>query len=325
MRALILLLIISILPLSIFGQEKPKKEKKKKDSIVLGWKSKGMLEALFNQSAFNNEWQGGGTSNVAGSFNITQDLHYKSKKINWDTRGIANLGFAIAKDQKFVRKTTDRFEINSIFGSKIPETKWYYSAIFNFRTQLAPGYEFFNRDVLDEEGEIIEVVQDRRKITASFSPAYLQIGPGILWKESDDFKINVAPATARYIFVNSRFTTVDENDPEALENYVPFFGVEANKTYRFEFGASLSVYYKEELLKNIVFENTLNLYADYLEKTKNVDLDYTLAIGMTVNKYIKTNVELQLIYDENAISGLQVRQVLGLGLKYSFLDWKSQS
>ncbi|WP_299216272.1 DUF3078 domain-containing protein [uncultured Dokdonia sp.] len=325
MRSLIPFLAICILPLSLFGQEKPKKEKKKKDSIILGWKSKGMLEVLFNQSAFNEEWQGGGTSNIAGSFNLSQDLNYKSKKISWDTRLIANLGLAIAKDQEFVRKTTDRFEINSIFGDKIPETNFYYSGIVNFRTQLASGFEFFNREVRDEEGEIVEVVQDRRKITASFSPAYLQAGPGILWKESDDFKINLAPATIRYIFVSSRFTRVDENDPEALENYVPYFGVEANESFRFEFGASLSVYYKEELFKNIVFENSLNLYADYLENTKNVDLDYTLTINMNVNRYITTNIALQLIYDENAVSGLQVRQVLGLGVTYSFLDWKSQS
>lgn len=197
--------------------------------------------------------------------------------------------------------------------------------IFNFRTQLASGYEFFNRDVLDEDGEIIEVVQDLRKITASFSPAYLQIGPGFLWKESDDFKENVAPATARYIFVSSRFTNVDVNNPEALENYVPFFRVEANETLRFELGTSLNAYYKEELFKNIIFENTLNLYADYLENTENVDLDYTLNVTMAINKFITTNVALQLIYDENAISGLQVRQVLGLGLRYSLLDWKSQS
>ncbi len=323
MRIFIASLAICILPLSLFAQENPKKEKK--DSIVLGWKSKGMLQALFNQSAFNDEWQGGGTSNIAGSFNLSQDLNYKNEKINWDTKLITNLGFAIARDQEFVRKTTDRFEINSLFGSKIPETNWYYSGIINFRTQLASGFEFFNRDVLNEQGEILEIVQDRRKITAAFSPAYLQAGPGILWKKSDDFKVNLAPATARFIFVNKRFTRVDENDPEALENYIPFFGVEANETTRFEFGASLSVYYKEELLKNIVFENTLNLYSDYLENTKNVDLDYTLNIAMTVNKYITTNIALQLIYDENAISGLQVRQVLGLGLTYSFLDWKSKS
>ena len=144
MRSLIPFLAICILPLSLFGQEKPKKEKKKKDSIILGWKSKGMLEVLFNQSAFNEEWQGGGTSNIAGSFNLSQDLNYKSKKISWDTRLIANLGLAIAKDQEFVRKTTDRFEINSIFGDKIPETNFYYSGIVNFRTQLASGFEFFN-------------------------------------------------------------------------------------------------------------------------------------------------------------------------------------
>lgn len=320
-----ILFLACLFSCSLFAQEKPKEEKAKKDSIETGWKSKGLLQVLFNQSAFNDEWQGGGTSNVAGSFNINHDLNYKNKKVNWDTKLIANLGLTIAKDQDFVRKTSDRFEINSIFGSKIPETKWYYSGIINFRTQLIAGFEFFNREVLDEQGEIIEIVQDRRKITDGFSPAYLQGGPGILWKESDDFKINVAPATARFIFVSRRFTRVDQNDPEALENYVPFFGVEANRTTRFELGASLSAYYKEELLENIVFENTLNLYSDYLENTKNVDLDYTLNVSMTVNKYITTNLAFQLIYDENAISGLQVREVLGLGLKYSFFDWKSQS
>ena len=328
-----ILFLASLLSLSLFAQENPKEEKPKdekeqktkKDSIETGWKSKGLLEVLFNQSAFNEEWQGGGTSNVAGNFNLTQDLNYKSKRINWDTKLITNVGLTIAKDQEFVRKTTDRFEINSILGSNIPKSKWYYSGIINFRTQLLAGFEFFNRDVLNEEGEIIEVVQDRRKITDAFSPAYLQGGPGILWKESDDFKINLAPATARFIFVNRRFTRVDENDPEALANFVPFFGVGANKTTRFELGASLSAYYKEELLKNVVFENTLNLYSDYLENTKNVDLDYTLNVAMSVNKYITTNLAFQLIYDENAVSGLQVREVLGLGLKYSFIDWNSQS
>ena len=44
---------------------------------------------------------------------------------------------------------------------------------------------------------------------------------------------------------------------------------------------------------------------------------------MQVNKYITTNLAVQLIYDENAISGLQVREVLGVGLKYAFIEWKS--
>lgn len=314
-----------LLPLLLLGTTITfaQKTDKKKDSLPDGWKSKGLMELLFSQSAFNDNWQGGGTSNVAGNFNLNWDVNYKRKKLNWDTKLTAILGLAATKDQVFVRKTTDRLELNSLVGSRINSSKWYYSGLFNFRTQMAPGYEFFDRQVLNDAGEVIETVQDRKLITTSFSPAYLQIGPGLLWKESNDFKVNVAPATARFIFVNSRFTTVNENDPAAIEAYEPFFGVQANENVRFELGASVSAYHKEELFENIVFENTLNLYADYLENTKNVDIDYTLNVAMQVNKYITTNLAVQLIYDENAISGLQVREVLGVGLKYAFLEWKS--
>jgi len=296
---------------------------KKKDSLPDGWKSKGLAELLFSQSAFSDNWQGGGTSNVAGNFNVNWDLNYKRKRLTWDTKLTAILGLAAAKDQKFIRKTTDRLELNSLVGSRIKKTKWYFSGVFNFRTQLVPGYEFFDRNVLDESGEIITTVQDRREITDSFSPAYLQVGPGILWKANNDLKINLAPATSRLIYVQPKFTRVDQNDPIAVAAYEPFFGVDANETLRFEIGSSLSVYYKEEIFENVVFENTLNLYADYLEKTKNVDLDYTLNVAMQVNRYMTTNLALQLIYDENAISGLQVREVLGVGVKYAFLEWKS--
>lgn len=314
-----------LLPLLLLGTTitLAQKTDKKKDSLPDGWKSKGLMELLFSQSAFNDNWQGGGTSNVAGNFNLNWDVNYKRKKLNWDTKLTAILGLAATKDQVFVRKTTDRLELNSLVGSRIDSSKWYYSGLFNFRTQMAPGYEFFDRQVLNDAGEVIETVQDRKLITTSFSPAYLQIGPGFLWKESNDFKVNVAPATARFIFANSRFTTVNENDPAAIEAYEPFFGVQANENVRFELGASVSAYHKEELFENIVFENTLNLYADYLENTKNVDIDYTLNVAMQVNKYITTNLAVQLIYDENAISGLQVREVLGVGLKYAFLEWKS--
>ena len=319
MRFILITLTLLLFSTTILAQKKAKK----KDSVPDGWKSKGLAELLFNQTAFNEDWQGGGTSNIAGNFSIDWDLNYKRGKRTWDTKFTSSLGLAISKEQRFVRKTTDRFELNSLYGSKIPNSKWYYSAFINFRTQIAPGYEFFDRQILDDDGEIIEVVQDRREITDTFSPAYFQAGPGILWKESNELKVNIAPATIRYIFVKPSFTAVDENDPEALMAYEPYFGVAANESLRFEVGASVSVYYKAELLPSVVFENTLNLYADYIEKTKNVDVDYTLNIGMKVNEFISANIVVQLIYDDNATSGLQVREVLGIGLKYAFLEWKS--
>ena len=37
-----------------------------------------------------------------------------------------------------------------------------------------------------------------------------------------------------------------------------------------------------------------------------------------VNKYFSTNLAFQVIYDDNAFQGLQTRQMIGLGINYSF-------
>ena len=70
--------------------------------------------------------------------------------------------------------------------------------------------------------------------------------------------------------------------------------------------------------ENITMENILNLYSNYLEDSQNVDLDYTINIVMGINKYLSTNLAFQAIYDDNAFKGLQTRQVIGLGINYSF-------
>ena len=71
-------------------------------------------------------------------------------------------------------------------------------------------------------------------------------------------------------------------------------------------------------MENITLENIMNLYSNYLEDAKNVDVDYTLNITMKINKYLSTNVAFQTIYDDNAFAGFQIRQVIGLGVNYGF-------
>ena len=59
---------------------------------------------------------------------------------------------------------------------------------------------------------------------------------------------------------------------------------------RTEFGASVGAYAKFAIMENITLENILNLYSNYLEDPQNVDIDYTLNLNLTVNKYITTNL-----------------------------------
>jgi hypothetical protein len=311
MRYLLFILTFICLNTSLFAQKK----EKIKDSIPQGWKKGGVITLLFNQSAFNEEWQGGSTSSISGSLSTAYDINYNRKSLAWDTKFNADFGLTRIKDQAFPRKTTDRIELNSTFSSKIKETHWNYSVFVNFNTQLGKGFMFFDREIKDDAGELIEIIPSRTEVTRFFSPAYVQGGPGFLWKKNDNYKINIAPATSRLIIVNKMFTRVNREEEGALEAYTPYFGVEANETVRFELGAAVRAYAKFPLMKNIVMENILSLYSDYIENPQNVDVDYTMNIALTVNKYVTANFAFQGIYDDNAVNGLQVREVIGLGFK----------
>ena len=128
-----------------------------------------------------------------------------------------------------------------------------------------------------------------------------------MWKKSDNLKFNIEPATAKLIYVDKQFTQLGSS-----------FGVKQGETTRFEFGAAASGYYKFNIMENVSFENILNLYTNYLDKPKNVDLDYQANIVMKVNKYLSANLAYQTIYDDNAFSGFQTRQVIGIGVNYGF-------
>ncbi len=284
-------------------------EEKKDDTPKDGWTRAGNISFLFNQSAFNAEWLGGGTSNIAGNLTLSYDFNYRKGDIAWDNKILADYGLTLQDDQEYVRKTNDRFEYNSVLGKQVKESNWYYSLSLNFRTQFAPGYNF---------GEDTDGNETREEITHIFSPAYLQIGPGMLWKKNDNLKVNIAPATARFIFVDSEFTDTLEADADAFNEAGGYFGVDANETFRFEFGAALNGYAKFEIMKNVSMENILNLYSNYLEDPQNVDVDYTANVVMTINKYLSTNLTFQAIYDDNAIGAFQIREVFGLGVNYGF-------
>ena len=76
------------------------------------------------------------------------------------------------------------------------ESNWYYSAFLNFKTQVTKGYEYGT----NEEG-----AETRTEYTNFLSPAYLSFGPGILWKKSDNLKVNPHPLESRtYIQMKER-------------------------------------------------------------------------------------------------------------------------
>ena len=253
------------------------------------WTKKGNISLLFNQSAYNKQWLGGGTSNVAGNFGLNYDFNYKKDDIVWDNKFILAYGLTKIKGGDKPAKTDDRLELNSLWGKKA-KGQWYYSMFFNFKTQMDTG--------LDKNDE---------KISHFFSPAYFQLGPGMLWKKSNNLSVNFSPATSKLIIVHPHFTKFRSS-----------FGVLQGDSSRFEFGSSISGYYKFNIMTNVSVENRLNLYSNYLDNPQNVDVDYQMNVIMKINKYLSAHVAVQAIYDDNSVQAVQVRELFGLGVNYGF-------
>ena len=302
MKKIALLLFVLANFTFVQAQDTEKEIEKTNDTIEdTGWKTKGIVTLLFNQSSFNN-WIAGGEDSFAGTLGINYDFNYKKDDITWDNKILASYGLLQTKTADFAKKTDDRLEFNSIVGKRA-FGEWYYSYFLNFRTQFTKGY-IYSQDVNGKE--------IRTESTSFLSPGYLTTGPGIYWTKDANLKINFAPLTSKFTFVDNAYTSgIGYVDGD-------YFGVDANNSMRYELGFYASIYYKLAIMTNVTAENTLNAYSNYLEDPQNVDIDYSLNIIMKVNRFLSANFSFQAIYDDNAYEGFQTRQVFGLGVNFGF-------
>ena len=286
MRYLIIILITSV---NIYSQEIVEK-----DSL---WTKRGNVAVLLNQTGFS-DWVGGGTNNFSGTIKFDYEWEYRNKGWDWLSNVESAFGLAKYKNAPFARKIDDRILIQSIVGKEFTRNLS-FSAFFNFTSQIGNGYKY-KKD--DDNNEIRELT------TRIFSPAYFQIGSGFLWKKDEKLWVNYSPIASRLILVSKKFTD------GLLENET-YFGVSPNKSSRYELGANLTFHSEGSLLENVNYKQDLKLFSNYLEDASNIDLDYLAQIEINVNPLLSTQLIFQLIYDDNAVSRLQVREVFGVGVQ----------
>jgi hypothetical protein len=266
------------------------------------WTIHGQNTVLINQSSFSN-WAAGGVNSLAANVVFDYDFNYKRDKWSWDNKAI--VGYGLSRDNGLGwRKNDDRIILNSLLGYQAAKY-WLYTFYTNFQTQFTNGYAYNG--------------SQRTLLSALFAPAYVTLGPGFAYKQSDNFRINLSPFA-------SRITLVENDSLSSIGSY----GVKPGQKSLYEFGASLDAYYKVNLAQNISLENILKLYSNYLSKPQNVFTDYTANLYMKVNKFVTVNAGVELISDPNAKipvlndgvtayhSLLQVKQIFGAGLTYKF-------
>ena len=256
----------------------------------------GLTQFNFNQAYFEN-WVSGGENSMTGLLSVDYNINYLGEKgWVWDNNLMLSIGTTYLSGNTFFRKADDRIEINSVLSKKV-NTYWNYSAYFNFKTQMLPGYRYFKNDGEDQ----------KEKISRILSPTIIQLGLGWYYKEGDLAWFNVSPLAARGIFVSKDYT-------QNLSPGQKYFGVERGATSVVSMGASLSGLIQSNLMENITMDNKFNVYINYLINIKNIDFEWNANIRLKVNDKISSNLILHLQYDDDLISRLQIRELFGLGL-----------
>jgi hypothetical protein len=108
---------------------------------------------------------------------------------------------------------------------------------------------------------------------------------------------------------------VSKKFTDGLFDNETYFGVASKKSSRYELGANLTFHSEGRLIENVNYKQDLKLFSNYLEDASNIDLDYLAQIEINVNPLLSTQLIFQLIYDDNAVARLQVREVFGVGVQ----------
>ncbi len=261
-----------------------------------GWKKGGLFTLNVAQGSLSN-WQGGGDKSsfsAVGFLNLFATL--KEGRHIW--HNTLDLGYGYINTTSLGnRKSDDRIDLISKYGYEIAD-KWYLTALANFRTQFAPGYAY-DKDVNGAE---------IRTLTSKFmAPAYMLISPGIEYRPTGYFSVFISPITERWVIVN-------DDGLSALGAY----GVEPGKKSRNELGAFLSAEFNKEILTNVTYKSRFDAFSNYKESPGNIDIFWTNIVAMKVNRFLTANIAIDLLYDDDAIARLQMRQLLGVGFSAKF-------
>lgn len=263
------------------------------------WAKKGVAGVNLSQVSLSN-WSAGGDGSVAFDLYLNYSLDYKHAKHLWQNRMELAYGMNNTSSNG-VRKTNDKIYLSSIYGYKIAKS-WYASALLNFNTQFANGYDYGS--------------DSREFISRFMAPGYLMGGVGVTWNPKKWFTATLTPATWRGTFVcSSRLS--DEGA----------FGVDPGKRLLSEFGANLKLEANYEFLPNMTVYTRLDLFSDYLHDPQNVDVRWDIQLTMKINKWFSANLNLNMIYDDDVkfrqsdgrmSPRLQFKEVLGVGFQANF-------
>ena len=266
------------------------KKLEKIEIIENSLKISGSENIQFSQSYVEN-WVKGGQSSIALLSDLRLKIVYKNDKIEWENSIIHKMGVISSEDSKS-RINDDLIDFSSKYGI-IASKKWFYSLLFNFKTQVFNGYA---KNDLEKE----------KPISAFMAPGYFSMAAGMDYK-TKNFTLLLSPVTSRMTIV------VDTAKIDQTRYSIP-----EDKKSVFLVGGSLQNNFSWNISKQIKLTSAFNIFYDYFEKEEKVQADWDMILDMKINVFLSTRIVSNLRYYESESDKVQLREGLSISFRYNF-------
>ncbi|MCB0762696.1 MAG: DUF3078 domain-containing protein [Flavobacteriales bacterium] len=282
--------------------------------------TKGGTFGLNMSQVYLDNWAAGGQSSISVNGLVNLFANYAKGKSAWDNTLDLAYGMLWQGDAAGV-KTDDKLDFASKYGYQASKA-WFYSALLNFRTQFAPGYDDpFAPDSV------------RNTISNFMAPGYVLAALGMDYKPNDKFTAFISPITSKMTIVNDQtLANAGAFGVEAAVLDTSGSVITAGKKFRQEFGGYVKMMYRTDLVKNVSLQTKLDLFSNYLHNPQNIDVNWETLISMKINEFLSTTITTTVLYDDdikiarndderaNGTGGpaTQFKEVLAVGFSYKF-------
>jgi len=273
--------IVLLLTGMISAQENKQKEPQ------WGWKKEATAAVNMTQSSFDNYVQGGENS-TAWQARLGLKFVNDQEKFNWENTGKFEYGRnKTGKEES--RKSVDELKIESVLTYKVGgEINPYASA--TAETQFAAGYNYNQTPKIE--------------ISNFIDPGYFREAIGAGFKPNEIIMARVGAAMKQT--VTNNYTSFAD-DP----------GTSKVESVRNEMGAEGVIDVNYKISENSLVISKVELFSNF-KKFDEIDVIWDTDLTAKITKFIAFNFNVKLVYDKDISIKRQLKQVMGVGLSYSF-------
>lgn len=271
---------------ALFAQDEKKEEPK------YGWVNELVGAANFTQTNLNN-WKQGGEDSWVWQLDVNGKFVNDQQKTNWANTGKISYGRTKVGDGES-QKSADEIFAESVLTYKLGVLINPYVAVSG-RSQLTSSFDFS--------------ASPKEEIAKFLNPGYFTESFGIGYQPSKEFKTRMGLALKQTVTTDDSLA-LRYTDSDGLAN-----GIDK---LRSEVGLESVSDFSRKLAENILFTSKLELFSN-LKSADEIDVRWDNLISAKVSKLITVSFNVQLFYDKDIDIKRQLKEVLAVGLSYSFL------